>query len=131
MTSGEIRDLRAFLDGKFGVIDERLDRMDRRFEAVDQRFEAIDQRFEVLQGKVEQNTVEIRHNGVLIERNHALIQTAAEGVAALNRRFGELEHRMETERHELRELLGISHADLDRRVIVLEEWKARQQEGGG
>jgi len=42
---GDIKTLRAEMNGRFEAVDRRFEVVDRRFEVVDERFESVDKRF--------------------------------------------------------------------------------------
>jgi archaellum component FlaC len=60
MTQDEMKELREYLDGKFGAVDKRfdgvdhrLDGMDKRFDGVDERLDGMEKRFDGVDGRLD------------------------------------------------------------------------------
>ncbi len=108
MTKSEYQQLVEFIAPRFDAIGVRFDAIDVRFDAVDKRFDEMDERL---------HRVEI-----LGEENRDQIQIVAERVAETvsNTTFEVFRSEVAAGFQDLREMLGVSHLDLDRRVTRLE-----------
>jgi archaellum component FlaC len=114
------QELRAYLEGMEGRINERFARIDQRFERMDERFERMDGRFERIDERFEKVETEARHTRVLLEGLDNKIQLVAEGVAGVSERLEDF--KAETARNfaEVKASFATQHRNLKGSVQELE-----------
>jgi hypothetical protein len=107
---------------RFERIDARFDATDTRFERIDARFERMEARFDASDAKLDQLSLDIAEK---VEPLPAKIDLLAEGLMnldeKLDREAADIRHEMRRGFVETQAMIKASHADLDRRVRVLEE----------
>jgi len=112
MTKSEYQQLAEFIALRFDRIDNRFDANGRRFDAIDNRFVEFDDRLrrvEILGG-------DTRHQ----------IQIVAEGVATVDRKLAGFRLEVADNFREHRDLVRMTHQDLDHHVTSVEERLDRQ-----
>ena len=115
------RELIDFLAQRFGETNQQIQGLRQEMvegfatlrQEVSERFEQVDRRFE----QVEES---IRHTRVELEGLHGEVRLVADGVAAVNEKLDTSRAEVAREIEETRQLVRLSHRDLDRRVRALE-----------
>ena len=107
----------AQVDQNLEKVDQRLEKLDQRFEGVDQRFERIDARFDQVDRQIDDLH---RHFDVVAENLVGQIQQVAEGVVLANERLDRFEQRTTAEFGEVKSMIRLSYAELERRLGTLE-----------
>ena len=97
-------------------IGEKFDRVDQRFEAIDRRFEEVATKGEVRAQQAETR----RHFDVVAEGLRGQMQLLAEGVATLDEKLNRFREEVAGEFKEMKSMVRISYAELDRRIQELE-----------
>jgi hypothetical protein len=95
----------------------------KKFDQVDQRFEVIDRRFEEVatKGEVRARQAETRrHFDVVAEGLRGQMLLLAEGVATLDEKLNRFREEVAGEFKEMKGMVRISYAELDRRIQGLE-----------
>jgi len=95
----------------------------KKFDQVDQRFGAIDRRFEEVatKGEVRAQQAETRrHFDVVAEGLRGQMQLLVEGVATLDEKLNRFREEVAGEFKEMKSMVRISYAELDRRIQELE-----------
>ncbi len=100
MTKSEYQELVEFIAPQFHRIGQRFDAVDERFDAMDERLLRVE---------------------ILGEDNRHQIQMVAESVIGVGERLDAFRTEVAGEFQEVRELINTSHAELDRRVTILED----------
>lgn len=85
---------------------------------LDKRFGEVNERMDGLEGA-------IRANGVEIEGLRGDVKQVAEGVAACNQRIDAFEVKVAKQFDEMRQLFNTSHSNLHSRVSSLEAWREK------
>jgi chromosome segregation ATPase len=142
MTEDEIRRLGTILDEKlsglesrvdeklagfgtrFDRVDQHLAQVDQHLEKVDQHLEKVDPRFEKIDARFDQVDRRIddlhRHLDLVAESLNGQIQQMAEGVVVANERLDRFEQRTTAEFGEVKSMIRLSYAELERRLGTLE-----------
>ena len=133
MTKSEYQQLAEFMaprfdriDGRFDAIDRRFDAMDRRFDAIDNRFDASDDRFEAMDNRFVAFDDRLRRVEILGEDARHQMKIVAEGVANVDRKLEEFRLKVADNFREHRDLVRMTHQDLDHHVTSVEERLDRQ-----
>jgi archaellum component FlaC len=98
-------------------VDRRFDKADQRFDEVDQRFDEADRKFDEADRKFDELK---RHFDVVGESLRSDIRLVAEGVVGLDEKFTQefvtVREVIREQIGEVKSLIRVSYADLDRRV---------------
>jgi hypothetical protein len=113
MTKSEYQELAEFIGLRFDRSDRRFDTIDRRLDAMDNRFDGIDERFDSMDER-------LRRVEILGEDTRHQVQIVAEAVTGNSQRLDAFRTEVSAEFRDVRELIQVSHGELDRRVTTLE-----------
>ena len=96
-----------------------------RFEQVDEALRENRDEIRRTQEDVRRIEEEVRHNQIVVEALRSDLQGVAEGVMSNNQRLNEFREEVQQEFKAVRHSTRLPYADMDKRVLSLEEWRKR------
>jgi len=91
--------------------------LERKFDAINGKFDAIDGKFDAIDGKFQETK---RYFGIVAEGLERKIQQVAEGVVNLDEKLERFRQGVVDEFKEVKSMIKLSYAELDRRMITVE-----------
>jgi chromosome segregation ATPase len=125
------QELKAYLDERFGRLEERMEArfgsvdaqfgsVDARFSSMDAQFSSLDARFSSLDARFEQLETSVRHTQVTVEAMRGDIRLIAEGVMGISERQEAFQAETARRFEEVKGMLSPYYKDLGGRAQSLE-----------